>query len=83
MLEAHQGHASVRDNQFDKELANKHTLGTILRQAGYAAVIDKWGLGGGSGFSGHPQNRVFDYFFAYTAHLDTHYHYPKEQGQEC
>ena len=80
---ANQGHANVRDNQFDKELANKHTLGTILRQACYAtAVIGKLGLGGGSGFSGHPQKRVFDYVFGYMAHLDAHHHYPKEQGHE-
>ena len=42
-----QGHANVRDNQFDKALADTHTLGTVLRQAGYAtAVIGKWGLQG-------------------------------------
>lgn len=43
-----QGHANVRDNQFDKALADSHTLGTVLRQAGYAtAAIGKWGLQGG------------------------------------
>lgn len=43
-----QGHASVRDNQFDKALADTHTLGTVLQQAGYAtALIGKWGLQGG------------------------------------
>ena len=44
-----QGHASVRDNQFDKALADTHTLGSVLRQAGYAtAAIGKWGLQGKS-----------------------------------
>jgi arylsulfatase A-like enzyme len=43
----HQGHANVRDNQFDKALANNHTLATVLHQAGYAtAAIGKWGLQG-------------------------------------
>lgn len=82
LLGVHQGHSNVRDNQFDKELANNHTLGTVLKQAGYAtAAIGKWGLQGGSGFPGHPQNRGFDYFFGYMAHLDAHFHYPKEQGR--
>ena len=82
LLGVHQGHSNVRDNQFDKELANNHTLGTVLKQAGYAtAAIGKWGLQGGSGFPSHPQNRGFDDFFGYMAHLDAHYHYPKEQGR--
>jgi len=82
LLGVHQGHANVRDNQFDKALANNHTLGSVLKQAGYAtAAIGKWGLQGGDGFPGHPQNRGFDEFFGYMAHLDAHFHYPKEQGR--
>jgi arylsulfatase A-like enzyme len=43
-----QGNANVRDNQFDKELADTHTLGTVLQRAGYAtAAFGKWGLQGG------------------------------------
>ncbi len=43
-----QGNANVRDNQFDKALADTHTLGSVLKQAGYAtAAIGKWGLQGG------------------------------------
>src|SRR5579871_590091 len=43
-----QGNANIRDNQFDKALADSHTLGTVLKQAGYAtAAIGKWGLQGG------------------------------------
>lgn len=83
MMGVHQGHANVRDNQFDKELANNHTIASVLKQAGYAtANIGKWGLQGGSGFPGHPQNRGFDYFFGYLAHGDAHLHYPKEEGAE-
>jgi arylsulfatase A-like enzyme len=42
-----QGHAPLRDNQFDRELADTHTIGSVLKQAGYAtAVIGKWGLQG-------------------------------------
>ncbi len=42
-----QGHANVRDNQFDKALANNHTIATVLKQGGYAtAAIGKWGLQG-------------------------------------
>src|SRR3954470_7331559 len=42
-----QGHANVRDNQFDKALENNHTIATVLKQAGYAtAAIGKWGLQG-------------------------------------
>ncbi len=83
MLGVHQGHANVRDNQFDKELTDNHTLASVLKQAGYAtANIGKWGLQGGSGFPGHPQNRGFDYFFGYLAHEDGHLHYPKEEGAQ-
>ena len=47
LLGVSQGHANVRDNQFDKALENNHTLATVLKQAGYAtAAIGKWGLQG-------------------------------------
>lgn len=45
-----QGHANVRDNQFDKALADNHTIASVLKQAGYAtAAIGKWGLQGRAG----------------------------------
>ncbi|MBC7367425.1 MAG: sulfatase-like hydrolase/transferase [Undibacterium sp.] len=80
LLGVHQGHANVRDNQFDKALESNHTLGTVLRQAGYAtAIVGKWGLpGNGSDWPAHPQNRGFDYFYGYMRHVDGHEHYPKE-----
>ena len=94
LLGVHQGHANVRDNQFDKALEHHHTLGSVLREAGYAtAVIGKWGLQGAGTpgqQEGHPLRRGFDYFFGLTAHLSGHYHYPglmsgrtDNQGQPC
>jgi len=85
LLGVHQGHANVRDNQFDKALENNHTLGTVLRAAGYATVaIGKWGLQGeekwekGSAWKALPLDRGFDNFFGYVRHVDGHEHYPKE-----
>ncbi len=80
LLGVHQGHANIRDNQFDAALENNHTVATILKQAGYAtANIGKWGLAGNNtNHPAHPQNRGFDHFFGYINHGDAHYHYPKE-----
>ncbi len=48
-----QGNANIRDNQFDKALADTHTIGTVLQQAGYAtAAIGKWGLQGSANGGG-------------------------------
>jgi len=53
-----QGHANIRDNQFDKALADTLTLGTVLQQAGYAtAAIGKWGLQGITGDSKGSQGK--------------------------
>src|SRR5699024_9418479 len=83
LLGVSQGHANVRDNQFDKVLADNHTMPSILREAGYAtAAIGKWGLQslekGPNGWPAHPLNRGFDYFLGYMRHVDGHEHYPKE-----
>lgn len=83
LLGVSQGHANVRDNQFDKGLDDNHTIATVLRSAGYAtAAFGKWGLQGGPKYSmswpAHPLNRGFDYFFGYMRHVDGHEHYPKE-----
>ncbi|MCG8555140.1 MAG: sulfatase-like hydrolase/transferase [Proteobacteria bacterium] len=84
----HQGHANVRDSQFDKPLSNNHTVGTVLQQAGYhTAWIGKAGLSGpkdsvplaGQGsraLVAHPLKRGFDRFFGYHFHQDGHEHYP-------
>ncbi len=81
LLGVHQGHANVRDNQFDKALEDNHTLAGVLREAGYrTACIGKWGLQGGGNMPGHPLNRGFDEYFGFIAHKDGHMHYPKEDG---
>ena len=80
----HQGHAVIRDNQFDKMLEDNHTLATVLKTAGYkTALIGKWGLQGGGktatgakNWPGFPTNRGFDEFYGYVRHRDGHVHYP-------
>ncbi|MGC4014368.1 MAG: sulfatase-like hydrolase/transferase [Luteolibacter sp.] len=83
LLGVHQGHANVRDNQFDKALENNHTLGTVLKGAGYAtACVGKWGLQGSganpTAWAAYPTKRGFDYYYGYVRHGDGHEHYPKE-----
>lgn len=87
LLGVHQGHANVRDNQFDKALEANHTLATMLQTAGYAtAAIGKYGLQGGQEqdeaapprWPAHPNRRGFEYYFGYMRHRDGHEHYPKE-----
>jgi len=78
-----QGHANVRDNQFDKALDNNHTLATVLKTAGYAtAAFGKWGIQGKTdnppNWPAHPGKRGFDYYYGYIRHNDGHEHYPKE-----
>ncbi|MFC4991734.1 sulfatase-like hydrolase/transferase [Rubritalea tangerina] len=90
----HQGHCSIRDNQFDRLLPDEHTIGSVLQEAGYkTAVIGKWGLQGGSIKKGkrgdrsaelepsHPLERGFDYFYGYTAHVDGHFQYAFEKNR--
>jgi len=83
-----QGHANVRDNQFDKALEANHTIASVLKSAGYAtACIGKWGLQGKkspdapNGWPAHPMNRGFDEYFGYISHNAGHFHYPKEDKQ--
>ncbi|MGA2557072.1 MAG: sulfatase-like hydrolase/transferase [Verrucomicrobiota bacterium] len=76
LLGVSQGHANVRDNQFDKSLENNHTIATVLRRAGYTTVaVGKWGLQGeGPGedspatWPAFPTRRGFDAFFGYARH---------------
>ena len=77
-----QGHANVRDNSFDKTIADNHTLGTVMQQAGYfTAIIGKWGVGGSTPTAeGRPNNRGFDYFYGYIRHRHGHQHYPGNGG---
>ncbi|MCB0629084.1 MAG: sulfatase-like hydrolase/transferase [Saprospiraceae bacterium] len=82
LLGVSQGHANVRDNQFDKALQDTYTLGSVMQGAGYhTAAIGKWGLQGkgeGPDWPAHPLNRGFDYYLGYIRHRDGHEHYPKE-----
>lgn len=78
-----QGNAKVRDNQFDKQIEENHTIATMLKAAGYStAVIGKWGLQGETkeepNWPAHPSKRGFDQFFGYMRHADGHEHYPYE-----
>jgi arylsulfatase A-like enzyme len=87
LLGVTQGHANVRDNQFDKALENNHTLASVLKKAGYAtAAIGKWGLQGKTDappvWPAHPLERGFDDYYGYIRHVDGHAHYPKEDGKE-
>ena len=97
MLGVHQGHSTIRDNQFDKALPNNHTLATVLKGAGYStAAIGKWGLQGGDeknpkeitgeygpdDWPGYPTKHGFDFFHGYVRHVDGHYHYPLEDRKE-
>ena len=86
LLGVSQGHANVRDNQFDKALEDNYTMASTLRTLGYhTAAIGKWGLQGndkydinGYQWPAHPLKRGFDYYFGYMRHSDGHEHYPKE-----
>lgn len=85
-LGMHQGHAEIRNNQFDKALPDNHTLPSVLKEAGYAtALIGKYGLQGLEGDSpstweAYPTKRGFDYFFGYVRHTDGHNHYPAHEA---
>ncbi len=85
----HQGNAVVRNNQFDKALEDNHTLGSVLREAGYrTCMIGKYGLQGGvkqknqsgtpSDWPAYPTKRGFDEFFGYVSHYAGHLHYPND-----
>ncbi len=97
LLGVHQGHSTIRDNQFDKALPKNHTIATVLQGAGYStAAIGKWGLQGGNekkpkessrefspkDWPGYPTKHGFDFFHGYVRHVDGHYHYPLEDGKE-
>lgn len=83
MLGVSQGHANIRNNQFDKELQDTYTMSSVLREAGYhTSLVGKWGLQGANAeapnWPAHPLNRGFDYAYAYIRHVDGHEHYPVE-----
>ena len=86
MLGVHQGHAEIRNNQFDKALPDNHTLASVMKESGYATgIIGKWGLQGLEGDSpesweAYPTKRGFNYFLGYVRHRDGHNHYPAHEA---
>lgn len=85
----HQGHAVIRDNQFDKALEDNHTLATVMKSAGYKTwLVGKYGLQGApngkdddwtpADWAAYPTKRGFDEFYGYVRHRDGHLHYPAE-----
>ncbi len=84
LLGVHQGNSRVvRNNRFDHPIEDSHTLGTVMRDAGYdTAAIGKWGVGGGGQshvpVTAAPHQRGFNYFYGILDHLAGHFHYPSE-----
>jgi uncharacterized sulfatase len=84
LMGVHQGHASIRNNQFDKILPENHSLASVMKEAGYAtAAIGKWGLQGEGEspdtWPSYPTKRGFDHFVGYVRHRDGHNHYPAHE----
>lgn len=76
----HQGHATARDDQFDKKFPDDISIQNILKKSGYDTYhVGKYGLAGlsDSNLEGHPLLRGFDEFFGYLFHLEGHNHYPQ------
>ncbi|MBB4080133.1 arylsulfatase A-like enzyme [Lewinella aquimaris] len=85
LLGLHQGHAQVRNNQFDKELPDGLNVASLLRGAGYRTVhVGKYGLAGlkGSDLNAHPLRRGFTDFYGFLHHVDGHEHYPRNGTTE-
>ncbi len=77
----HQGHATIRDSQFDKALPDDFTLASTLKAVGYhTALVGKYGLQGdgetAAEWPAYPTKRGFDEFLGYVRHRDGHLHYP-------
>lgn len=82
LMGVNQGHAHVRDNQFDKEIGDNYTVADVLKSVGYETIaIGKWGLQGkgeAPNWPAHPLKKGFDQYFGYIRHADGHEHYPVE-----
>lgn len=82
----HQGHATVRDNQFDSPIKEGLTMADMLHKSGYRTLhVGKAGVAGTRGktepdpqtLEAHPLKRGFDQFFGYLYHIQGHQHYPQ------
>ncbi|MGB7294045.1 MAG: sulfatase-like hydrolase/transferase [Candidatus Aminicenantales bacterium] len=88
----HTGRAYIRDNDEMEErgdvwhdlslegqrplLPGIVTIGTLLKDAGYATgAVRKWGLGGPT-TSGHPNRQGFDFWYGYLCQRVAHNYYP-------
>ncbi|GAB6166693.1 hypothetical protein JCM19992_26930 [Thermostilla marina] len=72
----HMGHASVRNNPGGTPIrAEEVTIGSMLKQVGYATGgFGKWGIGG-RGSTGVPEKHGFDIFFGYYDQVHAHSYY--------
>jgi arylsulfatase A-like enzyme len=73
----HSGHTSVRTNGGGTPLrAGEETIGSVLKQVGYATGgFGKWGCGG-RGSTGVPEQHGFDLFVGYYDQVHAHSYYP-------
>ncbi len=76
-LGQHQGHAGVRDKQFDKALPDQLTIGSAMQEAGYrTAMVGKYGLQGDgdnpNNWPAYTTKRGFSEFFGYPDHRGGH-----------
>jgi arylsulfatase A-like enzyme len=76
MTGKHSGHTSVRANDGGTPLREgEETIGSVLKQAGYATGgFGKWGCGG-RGSTGVPEKHGFDVFFGYYDQVHAHSYY--------
>ncbi len=75
-----QDECSLKNNEFDKPIAETETLGTVMRKAGYETyAVGKWGIGGGgeSGYPmiSHPLDKGFDHYYGFMDHRAGHTYY--------
>lgn len=77
MTGKHAGHASVRANDGGTPLrAGEITIGSMLKERGYATGgFGKWGCGGRDS-TGVPEQHGFDVFFGYYDQVHAHSFYP-------
>ncbi|MBI3461555.1 MAG: arylsulfatase [Planctomycetes bacterium] len=77
MTGKHSGHTSVRTNGGGTPLrAEEATIGSALKQAGYATGgFGKWGCGGRDS-TGVPEKHGFDVFLGYYDQVHAHSYYP-------
>lgn len=82
MTGLHTGHTRVRGNkEYQPEgqapMADRATLGSLFRKAGYATgIFGKWGLGY-PGSNAEPLDRGFDEFYGYNCQRESHSYYPE------